>query len=136
MNILFSVYGLPVAKGRPRMTKSGHTYTPQKTRNHEDLVKLSYIQNYGTLILEKPLAVMIVFYMPIPKSASNSQRLKMLRGEVKPTKRPDIDNLAKTVLDGLNGVAYKDDNQIVELKLQKKYGENPRTQVFITECSF
>ncbi len=133
MNILFNIPGVPVAKARPRVTKSGRAYTPQKTRSYEDLVKWSYIQNYGTVTLERPLAVEIVFYMPMPKSATNPQKSKMLRGEIKPVKRPDIDNLAKTVLDGLNGVAYKDDNQIIELKLQKRYGENPRTQVFITE---
>lgn len=133
MNILFTIPGAPVPKARPRITKTGHTYTPAKTKDYEELVKWSYIAAYQHMKLERPLAVEICFHMPMPKSASNPQKSKMLRGEIKPAKKPDIDNLAKAVLDGLNGIAYNDDNQIVELKLQKKYGENPRTVVFITE---
>ena len=53
----------------------------------------------------------------------------MLKNEIRPTKKPDLDNVAKLILDSLNNVAYKDDSQIVMLKVEKFYGEIPRMEI-------
>lgn len=53
----------------------------------------------------------------------------MLNGELLPAKKPDIDNIAKAVLDALNSVAYRDDTQIVELQIRKQYSEKPRLEI-------
>ena len=57
----------------------------------------------------------------------------MLNGTILPTKRPDVDNLAKIILDGLNGVAYRDDAQVCCIHFEKKYSETPETIVKIKE---
>jgi len=129
----FVIYGQPVAKGRPRLGKWG-TYTPQKTVEYENLIKISYIEKYkGEPVLEDQLKLDIYFYFQIPKSVSNKKRQAMLEGKIMHDKRPDIDNCIKIITDALNGIAYKDDNQIVEVHAMKLYDETPRTVVTITK---
>lgn len=133
----FAVYGEPVGKGRPKFsTVNGHAvaYTPKKTANYENLVKLSYKQAFPE---EKPfekdvqLKVSIRAYFSIPKSASKKKHQAMIDGEIRPTKKPDTDNIAKVVCDALNGIAYHDDSQIVELTVSKSYSDNPKVLVRI-----
>lgn len=57
----------------------------------------------------------------------------MLENEISPTIKPDTDNIAKSILDSLNGIAYKDDKQIVSLKVDKYYSEIPSVSVEIKE---
>lgn len=125
----FEIPGTPVPKGRPRFG-NGHTYTPQKTRDFETLCAYSY---RGDKPLEGTLTVELTFYMPIPQSATLRAQRAMRTGLIRPAKKPDIDNIVKAVLDGLNGVAWLDDKQIVELKASKHYSDDPRTEVFIQE---
>ena len=63
---------------------------------------------------------MIAFY-PIPESWSKSKKARAIQGEIVPTVKPDCDNVIKAILDSLNGVAYKDDNQVIEINFIKKY---------------
>ena len=128
MEVKFTVYGEPVAKGRPRMTRSGHTYTPQKTVNYENLVKLSY-QEQVRQKLDGYISATINAYFAIPKSASQKKQKAMISGEILPTKKPDTDNIAKAILDSLNNIAYNDDSQVTELVVRKYYGEQPRVEV-------
>jgi len=79
-----------------------------------------------------PLKVEIYFFMPIPKAASRKQREQMIRGQISHMKRPDIDNMAKFVLDCMTGVIFNDDAQINELDLKKRYATSPRTKIVIT----
>jgi Holliday junction resolvase RusA-like endonuclease len=132
--ITLTIPGEPVAKGRPRMMKSGIAFTPTKTRNYETLVKELYIiENRDKPMLEGQLSASIYAYFTIPKSASKKNREKMLEWEIRPTKRPDLDNIAKAVLDALNGLAYQDDSQIVALEVCKYYSDKPRVIVEIRE---
>ena len=130
--IEFTIYGEPVAKGRPRFTKRGIAYTPQKTSNYENLVKLSYLEIPREKYLNgEQLQAEIIAFFSIPKSKPKKLQLKMLSGEVRHTKRPDLDNIAKSVLDSLNGIAYNDDSQIVTLSVSKYYSLEPRTEIRI-----
>lgn len=133
--IEFEIPGDPVAKQRPRMTKSGHVYTPTKTREYEKLVKEAYISNSRGWKYDKdvPLEVRIIAYFPIPKSDSKKRKSEKKRGMIRPTIKSDIDNICKSVLDGLNGVAYADDKQIVSLHASKWYAENPSVKVIIAQ---
>lgn len=127
----FIVPGSPVAKGRPRVGKYG-TYTPDKTVNYENLVQFSYLEKYKQAhLLEGPLKLTINFDFPIPKSTSKKNRELMLLGEIRPTKKPDIDNCIKAITDALNNLAYKDDSQIVEIAACKWYEEEPKVCVKI-----
>ena len=123
--------GEPCAKQRPKFG-NGRTYTPQKTVNYETLVKQLYIMQ-GKERLEGALRLTVEAFFSIPKSASRKNREKMLQGEIRPTKRPDWDNVGKIVSDALNEMAYKDDSQIVSARVEKWYSDIPRVEVTIIE---
>lgn len=129
--------GVPVGKGRPKFsTFNGHAvaYTPEKTVNYENLVKLAFQQSGETAFdRETQLRADIYAYFPIPKSTSKKKRKEMESGLILPTKKPDTDNIAKAILDALNGLAYYDDAQVVYLQVSKKYSDEPRAVVFIDD---
>lgn len=129
----FTIDGAPTGKARPRVVNR-HAFTPEKTVLYENLVKICYQQAGGTYS-EKPLLMRIVAVYDIPKSASRKAAEQMRGGEIRPCKKPDIDNVCKVILDALNGVAYKDDTQVVELNIVKQYGEQARVEVEIDEVS-
>lgn len=83
--------------------------------------------------LETPVSVYLYFRLPIPKSHPKKRQEACLSGFERHTKRPDLDNLAKSVLDGLNGVIWQDDSQIVSLHLTKVYASAPGVDVYIRE---
>ena len=139
--IHFVVPGKPFGKQRPRVAcrgKFSKAYTPEKTKTYENLVKLFYAQeSKGEMFPEDAeLEIKIVAYYEIPKSVSKVKREKMLSGEIRPTKRPDIDNVAKAIYDSLNKVAYHDDAAIVESRISKFYSDRPRVEVTITNIKY
>lgn len=140
MTITFTVPGSPQGKMRPRVVKRGNfvqTYTPDKTVNYENLVKLMYGQEAKGRVFdrEKSLLVLIVALYDIPQSTSKKRAELMRIGEIRPTKKPDLDNIAKIICDALNGVAYHDDAQVVDLKVVKYYSDTPCVTVTIEEVS-
>lgn len=130
--IKFTVPGRPIGKQRPRVTKYS-TYTPQKTVDYENLVKWSCKNKYKDKPLTGPIRIEITFYMYIPKKTSKVRIKKKCEGSILPTKKPDWDNMAKSITDALNGIAYEDDNQIVEAHIYKKFSMDPRAEVKITK---
>jgi len=126
---IFIIDGAPQGKGRPRFG-NGHAYTPEKTRDYEELVGWEYKRQVNKFY-EGAVAMAIFAYYPIPKSATKANRAKMLSAEIRPQCKPDADNIAKVFADALNGIAYKDDAQIVELRVYKYYAESPCVKVLI-----
>lgn len=135
MKINFIVQGKVQAKQRPRFNRySGKTYTPNETIAYENWVKACYLEKYrGQKPLEKPLKVKIIAYYDIPQSVSKKKKLQMLHNEIFPTIKPDTDNIAKSILDSLNGIAYLDDKQVVKLEVEKYYATSPNVAVMIEE---
>ena len=133
MKAEFIVYGEPVGKARPRVTRMGHAYTPEKTVLYENLIKMEYERQCGGEKARKPEQVMmtVVLYYQIPKSVSKKKREQMITGGIRPTKKPDCDNALKCVADALNGLAYDDDSQLVQCHVEKWYAEDPRIEVIL-----
>lgn len=130
--VKFTVPGNPVGKARPRMTRSGHAYTPDKTVSYENLVKMCFIEKYTDWVPVSGEAILrLNAYYPIPKSASKKKKIDMVIGEIRPTKKPDLDNVMKAIADALNGIAYVDDSQIVTAEVRKYYDDTPRVEVVI-----
>ena len=131
----FTIPGKAQAKQRPKFNRfSGRAYTPKQTVEYENWVKTCYLEKYrGQKPLEKPLKVKIIAYYEVPRSASEKKKLQMLHNEIFPTIKPDTDNIAKSILDSLNGIAYKDDKQVVDLRVRKQYAEVPSVSVWISE---
>lgn len=131
MSVCFSVPGKPQGKGRPRFTRSGHTYTPDRTAEYEERVKLAYKQAGGGK-LSGFVSADICAVFAVPKSHTKAQRAAALNASFAP-KKPDCDNIAKIILDALNGIAYDDDAQIVKLRVEKRYGTTERVLVVLEE---
>ena len=135
--VMYTVYGEPVGKGRPRFARRGNfvsTYSPQKTKTYEDEIKMMAKAAMGSSeALDTPVTVAIYIRVGIPASFSKQKRKDALEGILKPTKKPDIDNIAKCFLDGMNDIVYLDDKQVVNLHVTKVYAETPAVEVMVKE---
>lgn len=140
MVVRFSVPGEPKGKGRPRVVNAGgyaRAYTPEDTLVYENQVKWYYKTAAGQFKFDDktPLAVEIDAFYQIPKSTSKKKHIEMMNDKVKPTKKPDLDNVAKIVCDALNGIAYHDDSAIVDLRVRKYFNDIPSVNVTIREVN-
>ena len=135
MEVIFEVPGQPRGKERPRWTMVSNTsivYTPKNTRGYEDMIKTYYkINNFKAFKKDEALEVSAIAYYQIPKNTKKSNKLLMLKGNMLPTKKPDIDNIMKVVLDALNGIAYHDDSQVCKVNFMKMYSEDPKLKILI-----
>ena len=122
--IAFVVKGTAIPKARPRLTKRGIAYTPSKTKEFENYVKMVASQYATKELLEGALEIELHFYFQRPKS--------LPKNVVHHTKRPDCDNTSKAILDSLEGIIYKNDSQVVSLWATKQYG-TPRVEVKISD---
>lgn len=132
----FKIEGLPKGKGRPRFTRSGHTYTPGTTRKYEALVTARAKEAMiGKRKIEKPNAVRvdILAIFPVPSSWSKKRRTAALQGVEHHVSKPDLDNVQKAILDGMNGIVFEDDSQVIDSRTRKAYGPEPGVKVFIDE---
>ena len=113
--ITFTVPGNPVAKGRARaFIRGGHVghYTPEKTANYENLVKLVAVDGMkGKQMIVGPAGVVIDLFFQIPASWSKKKKAAALNGEVRPTVKPDCSNVLKSIEDALNGIVWADDKR-------------------------
>lgn len=135
--IQFVIPGPAVGKGRPRFARRGNfvtAYTPQKTASYESLVRLaaSAAMN-GRQPLKNALQATFEVLAVVPSGWSKKKRAMAVLGEIKPTVKPDADNIAKTVLDACNGILFEDDKQVCDLAVRKRYGEVAGVAVFIRE---
>lgn len=132
-SVSFEVWGKVRGKGRPRFASGGHAYTPKGTREYERLIRKAFenAPRRPPEPLSGPIAVCIMTYRQLPKSTPKSVSSEP------DTHKPDIDNVAKIVLDALNGIAWEDDAQVVSLTVSKlKRTRSPeKLTVSITECS-
>lgn len=133
--IAFAVDGEPKGKGRPRFTKNGHAYTDDKTKQYETLVWQSYLNMADGYKFTSPVRVTIKAFHKPPKGKSKKVVEDMLNGRILPTKKPDADNVAKIILDGLNSIAWDDDTQVVEMMVTKAYSEHPYVAAIIEEIN-
>jgi Holliday junction resolvase RusA-like endonuclease len=136
MKVRFTVLGEPQGKGRPRFANvKGKviTRTPDATVLYENLIATEYRRQVGSTKFpdNEKLDMRIVAYFTIPASASKKKQKQMQDGEIRPTKKPDMDNIIKVVADSLNHIAYRDDAQIVDCQLRKYYSRQPRIEVTI-----
>lgn len=130
--VSFVVKGLPRGKQRPIFTrKSGRARTPDKTVAYEEEVRWSFLiakkdqcpwAGEERIVRDRAAAsVSIQLYYPVAKSTPRWRRELIKKELLLPTRKPDIDNVAKIILDGLNGLAYKDDAQVSFLLAHKNY---------------
>lgn len=132
--INFTVPGDPVPKGRPKFTTvngRAKAYTPKKTKHYEEVITVfAKMAMRGAAPLAGPVSVKIGIFLAIPASWSKKKKEMALVGEVLPTtKSADVDNVCKSILDGMNGVVFIDDALVVNLFGSKCYSIEPRVEI-------
>lgn len=145
MNTLnFSVFGYPVAQARARFTRAGLMYTPAKTKAWKmkiaEAAREAMADVQFPAALEGPVILHLEFTLPVPPSWTKGKQHKALMGQIFPTGTPDVDNLAKAVMDAINdlnkgegGGIWRDDSQVVQLTVVKRYGPTGHVHVQIRE---
>lgn len=121
MTIMFDVVGEIQGKARPRMTRTGHVYTPDKTVAYENRIRREYLEKCALPPTDEPVTVWILMYCKPAQSLSKKKRVELMKKA--PMKKPDIDNVAKVVLDALNKVAWVDDKQVTSLRIFRTWAE-------------
>lgn len=131
----FEIPGQITGKGRPRVnTYTGRAYTPTKTKDYELLVQQYFKLKYPRCeILEGRISVKIIAYFNIPKGINKKQKELINENQLSPTKKPDIDNIIKIILDSMNKFAFKDDSQITKLEIEKVYSQEEKVYVKIEQ---
>lgn len=138
MTIHFTVYGEPVAQGRPKFSTAGgfvKAYDPSKSRSYKDYVRLAATEHAPSKPMEGPIGMVLTVYRSTPKSFSKRRAALAEEGKLTPTTKPDVDNYLKGVKDALKGVIWRDDSQVVEVYARKRYSAKPRIEVKIKELS-
>ena len=137
--IQFFVPGPPQGKARARtVQRNGVTrsFTPEKTVLYENLIKGCFLEEYGragTMFADwEPVSIQIIAQYVIPKRATRKEAAAMAVDDILPTKKPDVDNIAKAVADALNGIAYKDDAQVTDLSVKKRYAAGGEEGLLVT----
>jgi Holliday junction resolvase RusA-like endonuclease len=128
--ISLEFFGDPIPQARPRFARKGSFVSCYDSQyklkeGYRWQLKPQFKDDPMTI----PIALDLIFYMPIPKSSSGIKKRQMANGMIAHTKKPDLDNLQKFVCDCLNGLVFEDDSQIVEIRAKKIYANNPRTLV-------
>ena len=138
MQIHFQVEGNPKGKGRPRFSRVGSftkVYTDKQTLTYEATIATFAKQAMGGMEpLKTPVSVFLYVRLPVPQSYPKKRREGCLGGFEKPCKKPDIDNIAKTYLDAMNGVIFVDDTQVIDLHVKKLYSVVAGVDVMVMEA--
>jgi Holliday junction resolvase RusA-like endonuclease len=134
----YIVYGEPVGKGRPRFARHGtfvSTYTPQKTKTYEDEIRMMAKAAMGASEpLEGALEAFIYVTFPVPASYSKKRTEACLSDSEKHTKKPDLDNVIKSVIDGMDKIVFENDSQITSIHAIKVYGEVAKVEVIVRQA--
>lgn len=126
-----------MGKQRARTVVQGgrvHSYTPPRTRDYEaDIARAFQAVNRWRDPASGPVRISVKAVMPIPASWPRYKRVAAADGRIVPQTKPDADNVLKSVLDALNGAAYRDDKQVIACGITKIYGICPRLEIEIEE---
>lgn len=131
MKYKLEIKGKVQPKERPRLGKYGNVYTPRATERYEDYIKAVFRKKYPNSSISYSLfqaRIIVWFATPIyPKATYKDRIFTFYKG------KQDVDNLAKSILDSLNKVAYYDDSQVVKLEVQKIYGVEDKAFIELKE---
>ena len=138
ISIMFTVYGTPTPKGRPRFSTRGKfpvAYTPEKTKAYEfEVGMMALAAMGGTKPLEGALEAFIYITYAVPESYSKKRLEACLNGLEKHTKKPDLDNVIKSVIDGMDKIVFDNDSQIISIHATKVYGEVAKAEVMVRQA--
>jgi Holliday junction resolvase RusA-like endonuclease len=136
--VTITLLGEPVAFARTRISSRGFLFTPEPQRiagaalRYEAQAAMAFIQ---AELFDEPLRIDLLAEVSIPSSWSQKKQGRAIRGELRPSKRPDLSNVLKLVEDSLNGIVYRDDALIVEVRARKTYSVQPKLVITVQPVS-
>ncbi|MGX7025849.1 RusA family crossover junction endodeoxyribonuclease [Vagococcus hydrophili] len=139
MEIKIVIPGQPIQQERPRsriVQAKGKApfvsvYDSKRSKDNKAFIASCAVQVKPDVPLDCDLEVEVIFYRELLKSFSKKKTEQALAGQLRPNTKPDIDNYVKAVFDGINGIIWKDDARVVDLKTSKYYSDKPRTEVIV-----
>ena len=133
--IQFIIPGKAQPQERPKFSRFGkgvRAIDPPKSRAYKELVKLVAWQNKPSEPIQEPIKLSVDIYIVPPKKYHTKPKQALIAsGEMRPTTKPDIENLLKGIMDGMTGIIYRDDSLVVELVARKFYDMTPRAEVTV-----
>lgn len=130
----------PIQQQRPRarrMPKGVMLYDPKKVKQFKiavgNMAKEQMKQNEWERLEDRPLMLDVTFYRPIQQSISKAEHDRRARHEVLPIVKPDNSNYLKSLEDALNGIVWRDDALITDIRARKRYAEQPRIEIEVEE---
>ena len=130
--IALEIDGIPVPQKRPRFSRKGsHVSCYDEQAKQKEFAKWQLLSQFRNEILSVPLSLDLVFFLPIPSSASGIKKRQMANGIIAHSKKPDVDNLVKFILDCMNGFIFTDDSLVCEIRAKKLYSNKPGTSIRI-----
>ncbi|MGG0663425.1 RusA family crossover junction endodeoxyribonuclease [Viridibacillus arvi] len=132
--ITFEIDGDVQAQQRPKFSRIGKGVSvrdPKESKDYKSFVRLVASEHSPAELITEPIKLYIDVFRKIPKSFSKKKHLQAVEGELRPTTKPDIDNLVKGIKDGLSKVIWHDDSQVIELVARKFYSDKPKAVVTI-----
>ncbi|WP_170607793.1 RusA family crossover junction endodeoxyribonuclease [Ruegeria arenilitoris] len=131
----FEIPGSPRGKGRPRFSRAtGRAFNDTATRNYESEIRGHTYEAMDKFPpCEGPVEIMIDAVMPIPNSWPKWKQEAARIGSWRAVGTPDLDQIIKASLDGMNTVAYRDDRQVACIRANQRYGERPRLEIEVRE---
>jgi Holliday junction resolvase RusA-like endonuclease len=126
---IFEIYGKPIPQKQTRFTRNGIAYDPGK--KDRSFIEWQAKPHAPAIPLLGPIKLDLTFYFSVPKSTSIRKRTQMLNGVIHHIKKPDADNCAYLITNSLKKIFYRDDSQIIDLCIHKRYGQEPKTVVKI-----
>jgi Holliday junction resolvase RusA-like endonuclease len=142
MKLELTILGEVAAKARAKhfydaKTKRGWSWTPKKTADCEKNIAMHLMEARAKQgwdkPSDKPISLTVKFYRPIPASTSKKNRVLAIAGSILPTKKPDLDNMVKTIKDSASKIIWNDDSQVCFMVALKHYSDNPRTELIFEE---
>jgi Holliday junction resolvase RusA-like endonuclease len=135
LSIYFEVTGDPVGKGRPKFARHGNyvrTYTPEKTVFYEDHVAhAAKVAMKDLKPFDGAVELTIQAVKQVPASWSRKRQIMALEGKIKPPK-PDVDNIAKSIMDAMENICFDSDVQVYKLMIVKRYGDAGSASVHLS----
>lgn len=127
--ITVCLLGVPTAFARMRLGRTGIHFVPTEQRNVAAALRMAAaeaMRSAAAAVLDEPLSLDLLAEFPVPASWSKRRQNLAILGQIRPAKKPDVDNCVKLATDALNGIVYRDDALIVELRARKIYGVQPK----------
>lgn len=135
MQVIFSVPGKVQGKGRPRaayFAGRAKIYTPDTTTSYEEKIRGYYLRKAAGVRFAPPIKLEVMAVYAVPKSYSKRKAADCMANRLRPTAKPDVDNIVKVVADALNGAAYKDDAGIAVMTVEKRYGPEEKLLIRVS----